>query len=59
MSRGGYKGRENFPHVFKVCPECGKKGLYERNAVWVSCAREEVCRYCKFTRLMFPMPMGV
>ena len=50
MSRGGYKGRENFPHRFAICPKCGKKGVYERSSPLYGGKREKVCRYCKTIR---------
>jgi len=49
MSRGGYKGRENFPHKFEACPKCGKKGVYERAMRVFSYTREKRCKYCQET----------
>lgn len=48
MSRGGYRGKENFPHKFDICPWCGKKGLYERGS---DRGREQACRYCHKWRM--------
>ena len=50
MSRGGYKGKENFPHKFELCLACGKKGVYERSSLLRDGWREKVCRYCKRTQ---------
>ncbi len=47
MSRGGYKGRENFPHEFEICPNCGKKGVYQRHSLSRQIGQETHCRYCK------------
>jgi hypothetical protein len=49
MSRGGYKGRENFAHKFEVCPNCGKKGVYERSMPYRRFTREKRCKYCQST----------
>lgn len=47
MSRGGHKGKENFPHKFELCLACAKKGVYERSSLLLAGRREKVCRYCK------------
>ena len=47
MSRGGYKGRENYPHEFEICPKCGKRGFYERSSMLHEGGREKRCKYCK------------
>lgn len=49
MSRGGYKGRCNFPRVFEKCPKCGKKGVYERSMHVYHYTREKRCKYCGAT----------
>ncbi len=55
MSRGGYKGRENYPHTFSVCPGCGKKGLYERSYLGDHryASREKRCKYCHYGETIF------
>ncbi len=54
MSRGGYKGKSNYPHKFEECPKCGKKGFYRRvpsdyereyGADW-----EYRCKYCGYLK---------
>lgn len=34
--------------VYKVCPHCGKKGLYEKD-------HYEQCRYCDLKRILTPV----
>ena len=53
MSRGGYKGACNFPHEFEVCPQCGKKGFYQRVSPWRDGGMEKVCRYCHHSSIQF------
>jgi len=47
MSRGGYRGRENFPHTFYHCSHCHKKGVYERVSLIRAGGMERRCKYCE------------
>jgi hypothetical protein len=43
----------NFYTITRKCPNCHKKGLYERSSGSYGTGRETYCRYCKDTRQVF------